>query len=743
MNEAKQAIGAGIDRVDGRLKVTGRATFSAEHHIPNVAYGVLVQSSIPKGRISSIDSSTASTLPGVLLVMTHLNAPRLPPHKPSGPDEQPPTPKLNLLQDEEIKYNGQPIAVVVADTLEHAQDAARRLRIRYTEASGAQAAVLNFRSARQHVRKPKPQPGRPSDTSRGNLAGGVARAAIKVDTMYTTPLENHNPLEPHATIAVWESEHLTLYDATQNISGVRKTAVKTLGLQPDQVRVICPFVGGGFGCKGTTWSHVMLAAMAARQAGRPVKLVLERTQMFAPVGARPITEQHLLLGATRNGKLTAIRHDTISSSSFQDDFSEPCTAPTRMLYDSGSLQTTQRLATLNLGIPTFMRAPGESSGSFALESAMDELSYALNLDPVQLRLLNYAAQDPEKQLPWSSKSLRECYRLGAERFGWERRNPQPRSMRQDGQLLGWGMATATYPANRSPAKASVTILPDGSAVARSGTQELGTGTYTVMTQIAADGLGLPVAKVSFELGDSELPEAPVSGGSQSVASVGPAVYAAAQAALGKLVAMAVADARSPLHGASADAVQARDGWLSTAGRRDSFTDILSRNGNQPLQADSSAAPGDEKRQFSAHSFGAVFVEVLVDPELGTIKVPRIVGVYSVGRLMNRKTGHSQLMGGIVWGIGMALLEKTELDPHSGRALNANLADYHVPVNADVGQIEVEVVDEADTHFNPLGARGIGEIGIVGVAAALANAVYHATGKRVRDLPIRLDQIIDR
>jgi len=740
--QGEPAIGSAMDRVDGRLKVTGGALFSAEHPTPQVAHAVLVQSTIAKGRIAGIDSAAAGAMRGVLLVMTHLNAPRLPKPKPPGPDEQPLNPKLNLLQDDQVLYNGQPVAVVVADTLEHAQDAARRLRVHYAPAQGKEAAVLNFQLAKQTPRKPKEQPERPSDTSRGNLAGGVARSATRIDAVYTTPFENHNPMEPHATIAAWDGGRLTLHDATQNVSGVRKTAAKTFGIDPSQVRVVCPFVGGGFGCKGSTWSHVMLAAMAARQLGRPVKLALERTQMFAPVGARPMTEQHLLLGSAAGGKLSAVRHDTVSSTSFQDDFTEPCTAATRMLYETASLQTTQRLATLNLGVPTYMRAPGESSGSFALESAMDELAYALQLDPVELRLQNYAAQDPEKQLPWSSKQLRECYRSGAERFGWQRRDPQPRSMQAGGQLVGWGMATATYPANRRPAKASATLMADGTAVVRSGTHDLGTGTYTVMTQIAADALGLAPRQVRFELGDTDLPEAPVSGGSQSVASVGPAVYAAAQAVREQLVALAVADARSPLHQAPAADVQVRDGWLALPdGRRDSVTAVMARHGGQPLSATNGAAPGDEKRQFSMHSFGAVFAEVLVDPELGTIRVPRIVGAYDVGRLMNRKTGQSQLMGGIVWGMGMALHEKTEMDARFGRAVNANLADYHVPVNADVGLIDVVVLDGADTRFNPLGARGIGEIGIVGVAAALANAVYHATGKRVRDLPIRLHQLL--
>ncbi|NRR32230.1 xanthine dehydrogenase family protein molybdopterin-binding subunit [Oxalobacteraceae bacterium] len=734
-------IGQGIDRTDGRLKVTGAAIFTAEHALPRMAHAVLVLSTVPKGRVAAIDTAQAAAMRGVLLVMTHLNAPRLPTPKPPGPDEQPPNPKLSLLQDDAVLYNAQPLAVVVADTLEHAQDAARRLRIRYVHAAGA--AELDFERAGKAPRKPKEQPGRPSDTSRGNLAGGIARAAVKVDQRYGTPLENHNPLEPHATIASWDGDELTLYDATQNVSGVRTTAARTFGMAPEKVRVICPYVGGGFGCKGAAWSHVMLAAMSARQAGCPVKLVLERSQMFALVGARPITRQQMLLAASAAGKLHAQRHDTISSTSFLDDFSEPCGAMTRMMYSSDSLQTSQRLATLNLGVPTYMRAPGEASGSFALESAMDELAVALKLDPIALRLQNYAEQDPEKQLPWSLKSLRECYRLGAERFGWSRRTPAPRSMRQGRMLVGWGMATATYPANRMPAMASAAILADGSALVRSGSHELGTGTYTVMTQIAADAMGLQLGQVRFELGDTAMPRAPVSGGSMTVASVGPAVQEAARAVRDKVLALAIDDPASPLHGAAPADTELVQGWLqlrSAPTRREPVAALVARHG-APIQADSRAAPGDEKKRFSMHSFGAVFVEVQVDPELGTIRVPRVTGVYDVGRLINRKTGHSQLVGGIVWGLGMALLEKTEMDWRDGRAVNGNLADYHVPVNADLGAVDVMVLDGHDPHINALGARGIGEVGIVGVAAAVANAVYHATGKRVRELPITLDKLL--
>lgn len=745
-------VGQGIDRVDGRLKVTGTATYSAEHKLPRLAHAVMVQSTIPKGRIAAIDSAAVSGMPGVIAVMTHQNAPRLAlpqgsePKKEGGeqskPDQkkQPPNPKLTLLQDDVVWYNAQPVAVVIADTFEHARDAAQRLRVRYN----AERAQLDLAQAKKALRRPEPQPERPSDTGRGNVARSMERAATRLDAMYTTPVENHNPIEPHATIAHWNGDSLVLYDSTQNVSGVRRTAASSFGIAPERVRVICPFVGGGFGCKGSVWSHVVLAAMAAKMAGRPVKLVLERTQMYGPVGARPLTEQRLALGASRAGKLAAIRHDTVSSTAFLDDFAEPCSSVTRKLYASDSLQTSQRLATLNIGVPTYMRAPGEASGSFALESAMDELAYRLDMDPVALRVANHADKDPEKDVPWSSKSLRECYSAAAERFGWSRRDPRPGSMKNGRMLVGWGMATATYPANRKDAKARAILLPDGTAVVRSGSHDLGTGTYTVMTQIAADALGLPVSKVSFQLGDTAMPEAPVSGGSQTVASVGPAVHQAARALREKLVGMAVTDGASPLHGTPVADIDVADGWLvsrATPERRVQMTEIVARAGGQPVSTDADAKPGDEKKRYAMHAFGAVFVEVHIDPDVGTIHVPRIVGAYGIGKPMNRKTTHSQLMGGIVWGLGMGLMEKTEIDWRFGRAVNANLADYHVPVNADIGAIDIIIVNEEDKQINELGAKGVGEIGITGVAAAIANAVYHATGKRIRDLPITPDKVM--
>ena len=729
-------VGQPLDRTDGLLKVTGQARYAAEFQVPHLAHAVLVQSTVPAGRIRRVDTHVAQAMPGVLLVMTHENAQRLP--NGGKPALEPPAGRmLSLLQDDQVHYNGQPLALVVGDTLEHAQAAARMVRLEVAQ----QPARLDFETARADAHSPGKVQMQAADTTRGDMAAGMAQAAQRIEAVYGTPMETHNPMEPHATIAVWDGDALTLYDSTQYVSGVRRTVAKTLGLSPDKLRVVCPFVGGGFGCKGSVWSHVVLAAMAARQVGRPVKIVLERSQMFGPVGGRPRTEQRIALGATRDGRFTAISHDALTTTSMIEDWTEPCAIVTRMLYDTPNQRTTHRLARLNIGTPTFQRAPGEATGTFALEVALDEMAYALGMDPVELRLRNDAAQDPERRIPWSSKSLAACYRAGAERFGWVRRNPQPGSMREGNTRIGWGMATATYPANRSPAGATARYLPDGTAQVESGSQDLGTGTYTVMTQVAADAMGMPVARVHFSLGDTRMPEAPVSGGSQSAASVSPAVQAAGAQARDALIAAAIADASSPLHGLAAGDITVTDGVLSArSGVREPVAAVVARHG-RPIEATAKVQPGEEKQKFSMHSFGAVFAEVHVDADLGVIRVSRIVGSYGVGRLLNAKTGRSQLMGGIVWGMGMALFEESLLDPRYGRIVNNNLAEYHVPVNADVPDIDILVLDEMDPHINPLGAKGIGEIGITGVPAAIANAVYHATGRRVRELPITLDKLI--
>ena len=733
-------VGAPINRTDGWAKVSGSAHYSAEHPVAGLAHACLVTSTVPSGRITHIDTTAADKVPGVLLVITHENVLQLPRETKAGKVSPPIGRVLSLLQDADVHYNNQPVAVVVAETFEAAREAGARLRIAY-ETSPTR---LDFEAAKEQLHPPEKVLTQKTDTRRGDLQTGLLAGSTSIDVTYRTPVEHHNPIEPHATIAAWDGDQLTLYDSTQYMKGVQKTVSGTLGIEPENVTVLCPYVGGGFGCKGSVWSHVVLAAMAAKMANRPVKLVLDRNQMFGPVGQRPVTDQRLRHAALSDGRLSATSHDTIAYTSMIEDWIEPSGLMTRMMYEVPHQETTHRLARMNLGTPTFMRAPGEASGSFALESSMDELAHELGIDPLQLRLQNYTERDPGKDLPFSSKSLRQCYERGAERFGWSGRNPAPRSMREGDKLVGWGMATATYPTNRSKGKASATLNPDGRAVFRSSTQDLGTGTYTVMTQIAADALGVTVEQVSFELGNSRLPEAPVSGGSTTVASVGPAVQAAGRALRMKLVGIALADEGSPLYGALPGDVEVANGELflsADPARRESMADVVARHGSGSVEVEAEADPGDTSKHYSMHAFGAVFVEVHVDELLGTVRVPRVVGVYGVGKLMNAKTGHSQLMGGIVGGLGMALFEETVFDLRNGRAVNGNLAEYHVPVHADIGHIEVEVVEEDDPHVNPLGAKGIGEIGITGVAAAVANAVFHATGKRIRDLPITLDKLL--
>ncbi len=547
------SVGQAVTRVDGRLKVTGAATYSAEFQIPGVAHAVMVQSTIPSGRIVTMDVARAQKVPGVIFIMTPANAPKLPQAGKAG--VQPPAGRmLSLLQDNEIHYNGQPIGLVVAETLHAALHAASLIQVRYQQS----VPVLDFEANFNNSHPGKPFRGEP-DEGWGDVKAGIAQAEVKVDQIYTTPIQNHNPMEPHATIAKWDGDKLTLYDATQYVTGEKHSVAKTLGIPQDNIRVVCPYVGGGFGCKGSTWSHVLLAAMAARQINRPVKIALERPQMFGPVGARPRTHQHIVLGATRDGKLTAISHDVHAHTSVMEDFLEPSAVQTRMLYASPNLATTHRLVPLNLGVGTFQRAPGEATGTFGLECAMDELAYKLDMDPLQLRLVNYAENDPQSKKPFTAKHLRECYQQGAERFGWSKRNHEPRSMKDGDQLIGWGLATATYPANRAPASAVVRLQPDGRVFVGSGTQDLGTGTYTIMAQVAADALNMSPSLMDVKIGDTTLPEAPVSGGSMSAASVTPAVQAAATQARQKLLEIAAADAQSPLHGAAPEDLDFKDG----------------------------------------------------------------------------------------------------------------------------------------------------------------------------------------
>ncbi len=727
-------IGAPLDRVDGRLKVTGGAKYSAEWPMPGVAHGFMVLSTIANGRIRGIDTASALREPGVIAVMTSRNAPRVvTTDEAAGVDKA-----MMVLQDDTIAYDRQPVAVVLADTFERAQHAASLVAVHY------EAARPQTTFAMGEPYKPKAVHGKDADTRRGDAATAFGAAAIRVDNVYTTPPEHHNPMEPHATIARWDGDTLTVYDASQGVFGVRTRLAGMFAIPPENVRVIAKYIGGGFGGKGSAWPHTILAVMAAKMIGRAVKISIWRPQMWGSVGYRSPTIQRVALGANADGSLVSTIHEVQSQTSQVDEFVEPSGVLTTMLYASPALLVTHRLTKLHVGTPTYMRAPGESSGSFALESAMDELAYAANLDPIELRLRNYAETDQDAKLPFSSKSLRECYKAGADAFAWNRRTPVPGSMRDGRMLVGIGMASATYPTNRSAASALARIDAQGNAAVQSGGVDIGTGAYTAFGQVAADALGMPVEKVTMGLGDTRMPNAPNAGGSQLTASLGSAVKLAALDARAKVAQLAIADARSPLAGAAPDAIDAKDGRLflkADPGRGETYAAIIARNGGNAVEGRADAKPGDEKKRYSMHAFGAQFAEVRVDPDLGTVRVVRQLGAFAAGRIVNAKLAHSQYIGGMTMGLGMALLEETRRDDRSGRVMNANLSEYLLPVHADVPATEAILVEEVDPHVNEIGVKGIGEIGIVGAAAAIANAVYHATGKRIRDLPITPDKLV--
>ncbi|MGK7905477.1 MAG: xanthine dehydrogenase family protein molybdopterin-binding subunit [Hormoscilla sp.] len=734
MNEV---IGKPLPRVDGRLKVTGGARYTGDISMENLAYGVIIGSSIAKGRIASMDTSAAETAPGVLGILTHHNVPTLP-----RVDQDYSLRSQPILQDDKIDYSGQPLAVVVAENRESAIDAASRVKIKYEE----EKPIVTMSEALKEAFAPKLIFGLlPTETSRGDISSALPSAEVLIEQVYSSPIEHHNPIEPSATIALWSGDRLTLYDTTQGISSTQQTVAKILNISPENVRVVCEFLGGGFGCKLMTWPHTVLAAIAARHVGRPVKILLTRSQMYTSCGYRTQTRQQIALGATGEGKLTAIAHVSESlTSPFDDDLTEPVGLGTKMMYASPAVEINHRLGRINAGSPTFMRAPGEALGMFALESAMDELAYALNMDPIELRLRNHADVDPDTGHPWSSKSLKECYQAGAELFGWSRRNPVPGTMGDGNSLVGWGMASVTYPVYSAPASAKVELFANGEVVVQSGTHDIGTGTYTVMTQIAAETLGISPRRVRFELGDTNLPKAPISGGSQTANSVGPAVKIAAVAARNKAIELAVEDPRSPLYQCHQADIALSDGRLflkRDPSKGESYGEILSRLGLESISAEERTQGNDAQNQYGMHSFGAIFTEVKIDRSLNEIRVTRCVGVYGAGRILNPLTAKSQMVGGIVWGIGMALMEKTIMDPNRGRFVNANLSDYLVPLHTDIPDIQVQFVPEEDPHVNPLGTKGIGELSLIGTAAAIANAVYHATGKRIRDLPITPDKLL--
>ncbi|MBD2360573.1 xanthine dehydrogenase family protein molybdopterin-binding subunit [Anabaena minutissima FACHB-250] len=775
-------IGQPLNRVDGRLKVTGEAEYTADIPIEKLTYGVIFQSAIAKGKVLTIDTTQTLAAPGVIDIITYHQTPNLIsiPFVPT-PTNQP------AEKDDNIYYHGQPLGIVVAETLAQAEYATSLVNITYETAT----PTVTMAQALPEVFEPESiffgiMPGK---ITRGDIELGKTQAEIFIEQVYSTPMEHHNPLETSATIAIWEGDNLTIYETTQGISGTQKRLAGVLNLPPENIRVISKYLGGGFGCKALLRSHTILAAIAARQVQRPVKVVLTRSQMYTACGHRSQTHQELTLGATKQGQLTLIKHIGTSLTSIFDDFVEPVGAATTMIYACPNLEVKYRLGRINAGTPTFMRAPGEAPGMFALESAMDELAYALNIDPIEIRLRNHADINPQTGLPWSSKSLKQCYQKGAELFGWSQRHPTPRSMQDGNFLIGWGMASATFPTHSMSATVKVEIFATGEVSVQTGTQDIGTGTYTVMTQVASEALGLtyssqnienpspktrsgfsleylsPVRRealnvppslagkgvrglghqpVQFTLGDSNLPPAPVTGNSITVASVSPAVHQAATAAREKLIQMAIADSNSPLYGCQITDISVELGQIflkPEPSRRDSYTEILQRHGLESLVVTEATSPNPESKQYSKYSFGAVFVEVAVDELLGEVKIRRCVGVYSAGRILNTKTARSQVIGGITWGIGMALMEKTVMDMNSGKVIGANLSDYLIPVHADIPNMEVQFIEEHDPHVNSLGTKSLGELPIVGVAAAIANAVYHATGKRIRDLPITPDKLL--
>lgn len=737
-------IGQPLARVDGRAKVTGAARYAADFNQQGQAFAVIVSATIGLGRVTRIDSAEVEGMPGVLAVITYRNAPRLPygPHKsyidPAAGE------RLHVLQDDRVRFHGQPVAVVVAETLDDAERAAAALRISYESerpivdpSDPKVAPVIPEAATRPGTRIH-------ADKARGDADAGLARAAVKIDAAYDIARENHNPMEPHATVAAWNGDRLTLWSKSQFVVNEQAEIAAIFGIPTENVQVICPFIGGAFGTSLRTWPHVTLAALAARQVGRPVKLVLTRKQMFFTTGHRPRSLQRVALGAEPDGKLTAIVHEGSGETSRYEEFIEALTDGSTYMYSCANVRTRYRLRPLDIGTPNHMRGPGEASGIFALECALDELSYALGMDPIALRRRNEPEIDESEMKPFSSRSLVRCYEEAAARFGWSRRNPVPRSMRDGRLLIGMGAASATYPAFQAPSSARVRLLADGTAEVEVAASDMGPGTYTSMTQIAAGVLGLPVERVRFRLGRSDYPPAPSHGGSWTMASVGSAIRAACIAAQEEAAKRVVAEKASPLFGASLDSLEWAEGRLRRRGDGavgQGYGEIAART-DAPIEASASAQRDPEAAErYSMHAFGAVFAEVAIDPDVGTISVRRAVGAYGIGRVINPRLAASQCTSGIIGGIGMALMERTVLDVRDGRPVNAHMADYLMPVNLDIPEIDVLFVEEHDPHVNPLGVKGLGEIALVGMAPAIANAVFHATGKRVRTLPIRIEDVL--
>jgi xanthine dehydrogenase YagR molybdenum-binding subunit len=729
-------IGEPISRLDGALKVGGKARFASEVKVDGMLYAALVHSTIARGRIASIGTSAAERSPGVVLVMTYRNAPRMKKPKAFMEGGGIAGSNLPIMQDDTVHWNGETVALILADSQERADSAASLVSVTYDRGE----AVTDFKVAKGHAHHPDSVLGEAAEVKIGDTERALRDAPFKVDCCYSTPRQNHNAIELHAATVWWEDGSLVLHDATQMLNGTATTVAEVFGLKPDKVRVLSPFVGGGFGGKGL-WSHQILAAAASKLAGWPVRLALSRESVYRLVGGRTLTEQRVALGADADGKLTALIHHGVVAMTTHNNCPEQFTFPARHLYAAGSFHLEQKIAEMDMLANTFMRAPGESVGSFALESAIDELAQQVGIDPIELRRRNEPAQDPTSGNAFSSRHLMKAYADGAARFGWDKRKA-PGTRREGEWLIGLGVATATYPYYRFPGVAAqISLAADGHATVATAGHEMGMGTATVQAQHAADRLGLPLEQVTFEYGDSSLPAGAMAGGSSQTAGTLAAVAAAADSLVEALLKLAGND--SPLAGLGSNEVIAQDQGLAKADdptKHETYVSILSRAQRGSVEARADGPMPMETMKYSMHSYGAQFAEVAVNTITGEVRVRRLLGSFDCGRIINPKTAASQFRGGIIMGLGLALMEETQFDERTGRVMNPSLAEYHVPVHLDVPEIDVMWTGEPDPH-SPLGARGIGEIGITGVAAAIANAIYNATGKRIRNLPITLDKLI--
>jgi xanthine dehydrogenase YagR molybdenum-binding subunit len=734
-------IGTATSRVDGRAKVTGAAKYASEFNTAGLAHASVVTSTIAKGRIARIDASEARSVAGVFDVLTHQHRPPMASADSAYKDEVAPEGSpFRPLYDDRIWFSGQPVALVVAEEAEIARFAASLVRVEYdkeahvTDVHRQRDKAVSLDPAENPFAPPKP---------RGMAEQASASANVRHRGEYFVPIEHHNPTELFASTVIFEGDgKLTIYDKTQGVQNVQRYVCSVLEMQPQNVRVMSPFMGGGFGSGLRPQYNVVLAALAARALKRSVRLVLTRQQMYV-LGYRPAMIQQIELAANAGGTLEAITHEAITVTSRYEDFHRQETGWSGLLYKSAHARYTHKLARLDLATPSDMRAPSAAPGVYALESAMDELAAALKLDPLEFRLRCYSERDQHSDRQYSSKSLRECYRQGAEAFGWDKRTPEPRSMRDGTELVGWGMATGVWEALQVPIAVRIVLTANGHAEVSCATSDIGTGTYTIMAQVAADMLGLPLDNVTIKLGDSTLPQSPVEGGSWIAASVSNGIVTTAGAVREVLLRAAKQMPNSPLADATSDEIAVADGKLVSkrdATRAVSIADAMRHGGLERIEQEKTTTFADEG-SYAHNTHSAVFAEVKVDEQLGVIRVTRVVSAVAAGRILNTKTARSQILGGVVWGIGMALHEETLVDHQFGRIMNANIAEYHVPVNADVHEIDVIFVDEPDDIVNPLGVKGLGEIGIVGVAAAIANAIYHATGRRVRDLPITLDKLM--